>query len=93
MSATPLPLTLFGGDDCDDTERVVDRLREWSIPHRMVIIEDNPAAEQFVVFINNGYRSTPTLVFGDGKRKIILTEPEEEELADALREAGYLHVG
>jgi len=90
MSAPPLSLTLFGGDDCDDTERVVGCLRQWAIPHRLVIIEDDPAAEHFVVFINNGYRSTPTLVFGDGKRKIILTEPEEGELAEVLREAGYL---
>lgn len=93
MNATPLPLILYGGDDCDDTERVVGRLREWAVPYRMVIIEDDPAAERFVVFINNGYRSTPTLVFGDGPYKIVLTEPSDDDLARVLREAGHATPG
>lgn len=87
MNATPLSLTLYGGDDCDDTERVVGRLREWAVPHRAVMIEHDPAAEHFVIFINNGYRSTPTLVFGDGACKIVLTEPTDEELMSLLRQA------
>ncbi len=89
MNATPLSLTLYGGDDCDDTERVVGRLREWAVPHRAVMIEHDPAAEHFVIFINNGYRSTPTLVFGDGACKIVLTEPTDEDLARVLRQAGH----
>lgn len=93
MNATLLPLTVYGGHDCDDTERVVGQLDARQIAYRLVIIDDVPDAERFVIFINNGYRSTPTLVFGDGKRKILLTEPEEEELEDALREAGFLPAG
>ncbi len=86
----PTPLTLYGGDDCDDTERVVSRLRAWNIPFREVILERDPDAERFVIFINGGYRSTPTLVFGDGRLKTILTEPTDEELAEALGRAGYV---
>lgn len=89
MNATPLPLTVYGGHDCDDTEGVVARLNALHIPHRLILIDDNPDAEHFVVFINNGYRSTPTLVFGDGNRKMVLTEPAEHELVDVLRSAGY----
>ena len=89
MNATPLPLTVYGGGDCDDTERVVGQLDALAIPYRLVIIDDDPAAERFVIFINNGYRSTPTLVFGDGNRKTVLTEPTSAELAGALRAAGY----
>jgi mycoredoxin len=88
MFHLPLPLTIYGGDDCDDTEHVVGRLRAWSVPFREVILERDPEAERFVIFINGGYRSTPTLVFGDGKYKIVLTEPTDEELAEALARAG-----
>jgi mycoredoxin len=77
-------LTVYGSNDCDDTERTRSRLVEWGIPFHEVIIEDNPAAEQFVIFINGGYRSTPTLVFGAGQRQLVLTEPTDEELRAAL---------
>ncbi len=93
MNATPMPVTLYGGDDCDDTERVVGRLRQWGIPFREVILERDPDAEHFVIFINRGYRSTPTLVFGEGKLKIVLTEPEDDELARALADAGHVVAG
>ncbi len=86
----PLPPTLYGADDCDDTEHTRGRLRAWRIPFREISIDHDPAAEQFVVFINNGYRSTPTLVFGAGQWKIVLTEPADEQLAQALRQAGYV---
>lgn len=83
-----LPLTLYGSTVCDDTERVTARLREWGIPFREVMLEDDPEAERFVLFINGGFRSTPTLVFGDGKHKVILTEPDDAELAQAVGRAG-----
>lgn len=89
MNTIPLPLTLYGGIDCDDTEHVVDRLAALDIPYRLVIIEHDPDAERFVIFINGGYRSTPTLVFGEGRYKIVLTEPTDEELARVLRGAGF----
>ena len=89
MNTTHLPLTLYGGIDCDDTEHVVGRLAALDIPFRLIIIEHDPAAERFVIFINNGYRSTPTLVFGDGNYKIVLTEPTDEDLARVLRETGH----
>jgi len=89
MNATPLSLTLYGGIDCDDTEHVVGLLTALGIPFRPVIIENDRDAERFVIFINNGYRSTPTLVFGDGSYKIVLTEPTDEELARVLLETGH----
>ena len=90
MVSAPLPLTLYGAGDCDDTERTRGLLLAWAIPFGEVSIDHDPAAEQFVVFINNGYRSTPTLVFGAGQWKIVLTEPADEQLAQALRQAGYV---
>jgi len=42
-----------------------------------------------VIFINGGFRSTPTLVIGDGKVKTILTEPSDTQLEEMLLQAGY----
>lgn len=79
-----LPIVMYGATDCDDTERTREYLRARGIPFREVNIDRDPEAERFVVFINNGYCSTPTLVLGAGKRKIILTEPTNDELEEAL---------
>ena len=79
-----LPLTLYGRADCDDTERTRDRLQALGVPFREVDIDHDPAADAFVRFINNGNRSTPTLVFGAGRRKLVLTEPANDELDAAL---------
>jgi len=89
MTQSPLPLTLYGGIDCDDTEHVTGRLDALGIPHRLVIINGDPEAERFVIFINTGFRSTPTLVFGQERAKIVLTEPTDEELDSVLAQAGY----
>ena len=50
-----------------------------------VDIDHDTAADAFVHFINRGFRSTPTLVFDHGHRKVVLTEPSDEELDGALR--------
>ncbi len=77
-----LSLTLYGATDCDDTERARTYLRTRGIPFHEINIDHNPEAERFVIFINDGYRSTPTLVLGEGRRKTILTEPTDAELDD-----------
>lgn len=89
MHQSPLPLTLYGGIDCDDTERVTGRLDALDVPYELVIIDADPAAERFVIFINNGFRSTPTLVFGRERYKLLITEPTDEELDAVLARAGY----
>ncbi|MCW5874688.1 MAG: NrdH-redoxin [Anaerolineales bacterium] len=79
-------ITLYGAIDCDDTERTRRYLQAQDIAFSEVSIDNNPEAEQFVIFINRGFRSTPTLVICEGKRKVILTEPTDEELARELAE-------
>jgi len=74
------PIILYGATDCDDTERTRNHLHALHIPFHEVNIDHDPEAEKFVIFINNGYRSTPTMVLGSGRLKTILTEPSDEEL-------------
>lgn len=78
-------LTVYGRADCDDTEAVQARLQALGVEFAEVNIDADAAANQFVLFINGGFRSTPTLVFGVGKRKVVLTEPTEAELEAALK--------
>lgn len=82
----PLPITVYGATDCDDTERTCAHLRTRQIPFREVNIDLNPDAERFVILVNDGFRSTPTLILGEGNLKIILTEPTNAEL-DQLDQA------
>lgn len=78
-------LTVYGRPDCDDTDTVRAYLQALGVAFTEVNIDEDAAANQFVLFINGGFRSTPTVIFGVGKRKVILTEPTEIELDEALK--------
>ncbi len=84
-----LPIALFGAEDCEDTARTVGVLRALGVPFQAIDIDRDAAAEQFVLAVNAGMRSTPTLVASDGKLQYIATEPGERELEIFLRLAGY----
>lgn len=83
------PIVLYGTPECEDTEQVRQFLQAHGIPFKEVNINEDQQAEQFVLFINGGYRSTPTVVIGEGKVKMVLTEPSSQELAQILHQAGY----
>lgn len=84
-----LPITLFGAMDCDDTQRTRACLIKRGIQFREINIDHEPDAERFVIYINGGFRSTPTLVIGEGKIKIILTEPDDTQLDEVLASAQH----
>ena len=63
-------------------------LRARRVSFSEIDIDRDPGADAFVRFINGGFRSTPTLVFDEGNRKIVLTEPTDEELERELVRAG-----
>lgn len=86
----PLPIVLYGAEDCDDTLRTRDYLQRLKVPFQEISIDQDSEAERFVIFINGGFRSTPTLVLGERKRKVVLTEPSARELVKTLKELGYL---
>jgi mycoredoxin len=59
--------------------------RRWfdshHIPYEWINIEDDDEAAAYVVKVNRGMRSVPTIVFPDGS---ILIEPSPRELANKL---------
>ncbi len=61
--------------DCRIAKRWFDA---HGIPYEYINIEEDDKAAEFIVRVNRGYRSVPTIVFPDGS---ILVEPSPRELA------------
>ena len=81
MSAANPTITVYGAYWCPDCRRAKQFLGEHQIPYAWIDIEQDPAAEQFVIEQNAGKRIIPTIVFGDGS---FLVEPTNAELATKL---------
>lgn len=74
-------ITVYGTNWCPDCGRAKRILDERQIPYRWVDIDNDREGEIFVIHINRGYRSVPTIVFQDGS---ILVEPSNAELSEKL---------
>lgn len=66
--------------DCRIAKRWFDA---HDIPYEYINIEEDDKAAEFVVRVNRGMRSVPTIVFPDGS---ILVEPTTRELASKFSE-------
>ena len=62
---------------CSDCKRVKAFLEENQIAYLKVGLEGNEEAVRFVMTVNKGNRSVPTIIFPDSS---ILVEPSQEEL-------------
>ena len=74
-------IVVYGADWCGDCRRAKQFLNQLGISFEWIDIDCNRKAEEFVININRGMRSIPTIVFEDGS---ILVEPTNEELADKV---------
>ena len=61
--------------DCRMAKRWFDA---HGIAYQYINIEEDDAAAEYVLKVNRGYRSVPTIVFPDGS---VLVEPSPRELA------------
>ena len=68
--------------DCRRAKRVFDQL---DVDYREVNIDADETAAQYVVEVNNGSRSVPTIIFPDGD---VLVEPSNAALTKKLVDAG-----
>jgi mycoredoxin len=73
----PTQIVIYTTEYCSDCIRAKKFFEVNNIPHLRVELEGNTEATEFVMKINNGYRSVPTIVCPDGS---ILVEPDWEEL-------------
>jgi mycoredoxin len=59
-------ITMLTTSWCGDCVRLKRQLTDLDIPYTEVNIEQTPDAEEFVLAVNNGNRTVPTVVFPDG---------------------------
>lgn len=74
-------IIVYGTNWCPDCRRAQRVLELNKVPFTYVNIEEDEAAAEYVLRVNNGYRSVPTIVFPDGA---ILVEPSNLELQKKL---------
>jgi mycoredoxin len=63
---------------CGDCRMAKRWFEAHNIPYEYINIEEDEAAAAYVVRVNHGMRSVPTIVFPDGS---VLVEPSPRELA------------
>ncbi|MBK9926385.1 MAG: glutaredoxin family protein [Anaerolineales bacterium] len=74
---TPSQIVMYTTEYCPDCMRAKKFFEANNIPYLRVGLEGNTEATEFVMQVNNGYRSVPTIIFPDGT---VLTEPSWDEL-------------
>ena len=80
-SKNPSQIVMYATEYCSDCNRAKAFFESNNINYLRVGLEGNEAATKFVMDINNGDRSVPTIVFPNGD---ILVEPGWAELRDVI---------
>ena len=78
---TPTQIVMYTTKYCSDCNRARAFFEAHDVPYLRVGLEGNAKATDFVMDINRGYQSVPTIVFPDGT---ILVEPNWEQLKTKL---------
>ena len=80
-SRTPSQIVMYSTQTCSDCSRAKAFFKANKIPYLHVFLEGNREATEFVISMNNGYQSVPTIVFPDGS---ILVEPTWQDLTEKV---------
>jgi mycoredoxin len=80
-TTAPTQIVMYTTDRCPDCIRAKKFFEAKHIPHLRVGLEGNMEATEFVMRVNHGYRSVPTIIFPDGS---VLVEPNWEQLEAKL---------
>jgi mycoredoxin len=77
------PLTMYTTTWCGFCKRLKRQLAAEGIEMAEVDIEQNPAAAEYVMSVNGGNQTVPTVVFPDGSA---LTNPSAAMVKERLQE-------
>ena len=83
-------ISVYGTDHCEDTTRTRRHLDELGIFYRYINIDKDDSAERKVHEWNGGKRITPTVVVSGSGITRRLSEPQNQELDQALEQQGML---
>lgn len=75
----PSQIVMYTTEYCGDCHRAKAFFEANGIKYLRVGLEGNAEAIKFVMEINNGYRSVPTIIFPDGE---VLVEPNSNQLRE-----------
>jgi mycoredoxin len=76
-TTAPSRIVIYTTEYCSDCLRVKKFFEAHNIPYLRVGLEGNSEAAEFVIRLNRGSQSVPTIIFPDGS---VLVEPNWEEL-------------
>jgi mycoredoxin len=82
-----LPLTMYTTQWCAFCKRLKRQLAADGIEMSEIDIEQDPAAAEYVMSVNGGFQTVPTVVFPDGSA---LTNPSATMVKERLRELAAL---
>jgi mycoredoxin len=77
-------LTMYSTPWCGHCNRLKGALEREGVQFEVIDIEQDPAAADYVMSVNGGHATVPTIVLPDGST---LTNPQLPELLAALRAA------
>ena len=83
----PQPLPMYTTRWCGFCRRLKNQLAREGIKMREVDIEVDPAACEYVMSVNGGNQTVPTVVFPDGSA---MTNPSAAQVKDRLAELAAL---
>ena len=81
------PLTMYTTQWCGFCKRLKRQLAADGIEMTEIDIEQDPAAADYVMSVNGGFQTVPTVVFPDGSA---LTNPSAMMVKERLRELAAL---
>lgn len=77
------PLTMYTTQWCAFCRRLKSQLARDGIEMEEVDIEQDPAAADYVMSVNGGFQTVPTIVFPDGSA---MTNPSAAQVKERLNE-------
>jgi len=77
------PLTMYTTQWCGFCKRLKRQLAADGIEMAEIDIELDPVAAEYVMSVNGGFQTVPTVVFPDGS---VLTNPSAATVKDRLHE-------
>ncbi len=82
MTVSDAQLTMYTTSWCGYCFRLKTALKAEGIPYAEVDIESDPAAAEFVMSVNRGNQTVPTVKFADGST---MTNPSARDVKAKLK--------
>ena len=80
-ASAPAAMTIYSTQWCGYCHRLMKQLDREGVGYDVVDIEDDPKAAEYVMSVNGGNQTVPTVVFGDGTA---LTNPSLAQVKERL---------